>query len=70
MPFWARLDSGTQLTDSKLDLHIRTHGRQRHNSIMSHNSSVLGDDTRPLVTLSHVNEYGSLEQVLSTLPGE
>jgi len=56
MPFWARLDSGTQLTDS--------------NSIMSHNSSVLGDDTRPLVTLSHVNEYGSLEQVLSTLPGE
>ena len=79
MPFWSRIDSGTHANDSSLSVHIRTHGRQRHDSIISHVSSVLGDnDTADLVTLKDIQpgdadcdyQKMTLEDVLNTLPGE
>ena len=79
MPFWSRIDSGTHANDSSLSVHIRTHGRQRHDSIISHVSSALGDnDTADLVTLKDIQpgdadcdyQKMTLEDVLNTLPGE
>lgn len=70
LPVWARLDSGVHSSDMTLNVHIRTHGRQRHDSLISHGSSVLGDnDTDQLVTLQEEHEFDRLENVLRKLPG-
>lgn len=79
MPFWSRIDSGVHTTDNKLSVHIHTHGRQRHDSIISHASSALGDnDTANLVTLKDIEpgdvgldyQKMTLDDILDSLPGK
>ena len=55
-------DLSTQSTDNSSSLHFETHDRHYYDSLVSHTSSVCGDNSNnSLVTLQKEHEFNNLE---------